>query len=109
METYIRRYDGVLGPKTCDRLIKRFEDNPDQYEKHKQGEMSFTQINLLKHKEWTDDTNIIGNVLMEQVEQYKKDCNIVGADIVELAPHYDQSGVSTAVAAKLVREMLLLF
>jgi len=38
-----------------------------------------------------------------------KDCNIVGADIVELAPHYDQSGVSTAVAAKLVREMLLLF
>lgn len=38
-----------------------------------------------------------------------KGCNIVGADIVELAPHYDQSGVSTAVAAKLVREMLLLF
>ena len=78
METYIRRYDGVLGPKTCDRLIKRFEDNPDQYEKHKQGEMSFTQINLLKHKKWADDTNSIGNVLMSQVDQYKKDCNIVG-------------------------------
>ena len=35
--------------------------------------------------------------------------NIVGADIVELAPHYDQSGVSTAVACKLLRELLLMF
>lgn len=33
--------------------------------------------------------------------------NIVGADIVELAPHFDHSGVSTAVACKVVREMLL--
>ena len=33
--------------------------------------------------------------------------NIVGADVVELAPHYDQSGVSTAVAAKVIREMLI--
>lgn len=34
--------------------------------------------------------------------------NIVAADMVELAPHYDQSGVSTAVACKLLREILLL-
>lgn len=34
--------------------------------------------------------------------------NIVGADIVELAPDYDSSGVSTAVACKVLREMLLL-
>lgn len=33
--------------------------------------------------------------------------NIVGADIVELAPHFDHSGVSTAVACKVIREMLL--
>lgn len=33
--------------------------------------------------------------------------NIVGADIVELAPDYDKSGVSTAVAAKVLREMML--
>lgn len=37
-----------------------------------------------------------------------KGLNMVGADLVELAPHYDQSGVSTAVACKLVREILLL-
>lgn len=34
--------------------------------------------------------------------------NIVGADIVELSPHYDASGVSTAVACKVLREVLLL-
>ena len=33
--------------------------------------------------------------------------NLVGCDVVELAPHYDQSGASTAVACKLVREILL--
>lgn len=34
--------------------------------------------------------------------------NVVGADIVELAPAYDTSGVSTATAAKLTREMLMI-
>lgn len=33
--------------------------------------------------------------------------NIVAADITELSPVYDQSGVSTALACKLLREMLL--
>lgn len=35
------------------------------------------------------------------------DLKIVGADINELSPHYDASGVSTAVACKTLREMLL--
>lgn len=33
--------------------------------------------------------------------------NVVGCDVNELSPHYDQSGVSTAAAGKIVREMLL--
>ncbi len=33
--------------------------------------------------------------------------NIVGCDLVELAPVYDQSGVSTATACKILRELLL--
>jgi agmatinase len=36
------------------------------------------------------------------------DLNITGADVVELSPHYDPSGVSTAMAAKVIRELLLL-
>lgn len=37
-----------------------------------------------------------------------KNINIVGADVVELSPHYDNSGVSTITAAKIIRETLLL-
>ena len=33
--------------------------------------------------------------------------HLVGCDIVELSPHYDQSGASTAAACKIVREILL--
>lgn len=35
--------------------------------------------------------------------------NVVGMDVVELSPHYDYSGKSTAIATKLIREMLLKF
>lgn len=35
--------------------------------------------------------------------------NVVGFDMNELSPHYDASGVSTAVACKVLREMLLTF
>jgi agmatinase len=32
---------------------------------------------------------------------------IVGFDVCELSPHYDHSGISTAVACKTLREMLI--
>lgn len=39
--------------------------------------------------------------------KYLKKFNIVGADVVELAPDYDSSGASTAVATKVIRELLM--
>ena len=39
--------------------------------------------------------------------EYLQNFNIVGADVVELAPDYDNSGVSTAVATKVIRELLM--
>ena len=36
-----------------------------------------------------------------------KELNVVACDINELAPNYDQSGVSTMVACKALREILL--
>ncbi len=44
--------------------------------------------------------------LMEVINQFRR-LNVVGADIVELSPHYDQSGASTAVACKVLRELIL--
>lgn len=44
---------------------------------------------------------------MMKVIMQLKNLNIVGADMVELSPHYDVSGVSTAVACKVLRELTL--
>ena len=45
--------------------------------------------------------------LRQAVTQVCQKAQIVACDVNELAPHYDPSGVSTAVACKIVREMLL--
>ncbi|MBC3796307.1 agmatinase [Acetobacterium tundrae] len=44
--------------------------------------------------------------LLEAIQMVSK-LSIVGCDINELSPVYDQSGVSTAVACKVLRELLL--
>lgn len=46
------------------------------------------------------------NELMSWFEQLA-DLNIVGADVVELAPNIDKTGASTAVCAKIIRELLM--
>lgn len=46
--------------------------------------------------------------LLGAMDQFEKLNHLVGADIVELAPMIDPSGLSNAVAAKTLREMVLL-
>ncbi len=46
--------------------------------------------------------------LLWAFDQFEKLNHIVGADIVELSPMLDASGASTAVAAKSLREMILI-
>lgn len=52
-----------------------------------------------------------GGVTFDELRQAAtlvcSELNIVGCDVNELSPPYDQSGVSTAVACKMIREMLL--
>lgn len=50
-----------------------------------------------------------GLTFNELIDWFKmlKGLNIVGADVVELSPHYDESGASTAVATKVIRELLM--
>lgn len=57
-------------------------------------------------------TQEAGGLFYNEFLQYfmtLKGLNIVGGDVVELVPHLDTSGVSTATAAKIIREFLLLF
>jgi agmatinase len=45
--------------------------------------------------------------LIEAIYKVCNSCNIVGLDVNELCPPYDQTGASTAAACKIVRELLL--
>ena len=53
-----------------------------------------------------NDTSII-DLKDGSLSKFRNLNNIVGCDIVELAPNYDHSGASTAVCAKAIRELLL--
>lgn len=46
------------------------------------------------------------NELIKAIKLFKK-LNLVGLDVVELAPDYDLSRASTAIACKVIRELLL--
>lgn len=48
------------------------------------------------------------NDLIGALKQMANLNQLVGADVVELSPHYDTSGVSTAVCCKIIREVALL-
>ena len=53
-----------------------------------------------------------GGVFFQELEEALlalEALNVVGFDMNELSPHYDASGVSTAVACKVLREMLLAY
>lgn len=47
--------------------------------------------------------------LLEAVHLVISECNVISCDVNELCPSLDQSGASTAVACKMIREMLLDF
>lgn len=57
----------------------------------------------------TGTPEVGGYTFNELMSYFKplKEMNIVGADVVELSPHYDSSGASTAVATKVIRELLM--
>ena len=48
------------------------------------------------------------NELIKAIEKVSE-LNVIGLDINELSPTLDQSGASTALACKLLREILLYF
>lgn len=97
----------------------------DLMKKHKTGLDFPEQLGKLKNKNVfvTVDLDVLDPSIMsgtgtpeaggftfcELMDWFKelKGLNIIGADVVELAPHYDASGVSTAVAAKVIRELLM--
>ena len=79
MDNYIRIYENVMSPEKCKHLINMFESDTEHHEVQDCGsEATLTQINLLHSPDtiWKEEVNNLANVIMNSVEQYKKDCEI---------------------------------
>lgn len=76
MDNYVRVYKNMLDEDLCETIIEKFEKNIDQHDKHIDGKVSFTQINLGAHKNWEQEHKIIFQRLLKCVEKYANECNI---------------------------------
>ena len=79
METYVQKYDNVISDELCDKLVKRFEENPKQQEKLSQGSMSMTHLDLFRPENsdvWKNDVLEIVEIFKKCIEKYQIDCNI---------------------------------
>lgn len=123
----IRHASKIVGPKNIKQIGIRsgMKEEFEFMKKHKTLIHKHDELDALKGKKIfvTVDLDILDPSVMpgtgtpesggmqfkELVEwfEYLKNFDIIGADVVELAPDYDASGVSTAVATKVIRELLM--
>ena len=79
MDNYIRIYENVMSDEKCQQLIDMFESDTEHHQIQNCGSgATLTQINLLHSPDtiWREEVNNLANVIMNSVEQYKKDCEI---------------------------------
>ncbi|MBP3821584.1 agmatinase [bacterium] len=123
----IRHISKIIGPENIKQIGIRsgMKEEWNFMDKHNTLCHNYSDLNVLKGKNVfiTVDLDCLDTSIMpgtgtpeaggmsfnELISwfRYLKDFNIIGADVVELAPDYDTSGVSTAVATKVIRELLM--
>lgn len=104
------------GEKSEFELMKKFNtqlETPSQLEKFKNKNVFLTidldvlDLGCMSGVGTPEAGGIAYNELMTWLYELKK-YNIIGADVVELAPDIDPTHVSTATACKAIREVLML-
>ena len=123
----IRHISKIIGPENIKQIGIRsgMKDEFDFMKKHNTLITEYKELDVFKGKKLfiTVDLDVLDPSIMPGTGtpesggmqfneligwfKYLKNFNIVGADVVELAPDYDASGVSTAVATKVIRELLM--
>lgn len=124
----IRHASKIVGAENIKQIGIRsgMKDEFEFMKKHKTLIHNYQELDVLKDKKIfvTVDLDVLDPSVMpgtgtpetggmqfkELLDWFKylKNFDIVGADVVELAPDYDVSGVSTAVATKVIRELLMI-
>lgn len=86
---------------TLNQIVEKLKDKPIYFS----IDLDVLDPSIMCGTGTTEAGGVSFNELINAIKEVSK-LNIIGADIVELSPHYDNSGVSTAVACKVVREIL---
>ena len=95
--TYINKFNF----DTLDEIVKKIKDKPIYFS----VDLDVLDPSIMSGTGTTEAGGVTFNELINAIKEVSS-LNIIGADIVELSPHYDHSGVSTAVACKILREIL---
>lgn len=124
----IRHISKIIGPENIKQIGIRsgMKEEFDFMKEHNTLISEYSQLDVLKGKKIfvTVDLDVLDPSVMPGTGtpesgglqfneligwfEYLKNFDIIGADVVELAPDYDASGVSTAVATKVIRELLMI-
>lgn len=124
----IRHVSKVVGPENIKQIGIRsgMKEEWDFMKEHKTLICKYSELDVFKGKKIfvTVDLDVLdpsvmpgtgtpesGGIQFNELIgwfKYLKNFDIIGADVVELAPDYDASGVSTAVATKVIRELLMI-
>ena len=81
-ENYIRIYENAVPDLFCDKLIEKYENNPQQYyhqdrkSEERNWKMSFSQIHLEEHDNWKEDVKFLKDTYKVYVNKYWEDCEI---------------------------------
>lgn len=125
----IRHCADIIGAENLKQIGIRsgLKEEFDFMREHNTLAREYSDLNVLKGKNIfvTVDLDVLdpsvmsgtgtpeaGGMTFKELEgwfKYLKNFNIIGTDVVELSPDYDASGVSTAVATKVIRELLMVF
>ena len=123
----VRHISKLIGPENVKQIGIRsgMKSEFDFMKEHKTLVKEYKELDVLKNKKVfvTVDLDVLDPSVMPGTGtpesggmqfneligwfKYLKNFNMIGADVVELAPDYDASGVSTAVATKVIRELLM--
>ncbi len=124
----IRHVSKIVGPENIKQIGIRsgMKEEWDFMKEHKTLICEYSELDVFKGKKIfvTVDLDVLDPSVMPGTGtpesggmqfneligwfKYLKNFDIIGADVVELAPDYDSSGVSTAVATKVIRELLMI-
>lgn len=96
--TYLNKFN----TKTLDKIVEQLDDKPVYIT----IDLDILDPSVFPGTGTPEPGGIFFGEMMEAIKLMSK-LNVVGADVVELSPHYDNSGISTAAACKVIRELML--